>query len=143
MSDRCVHCDVADLNNRFGLALDRRHVEPWVELFTPDAVYANGRVVLRGHDELRAWVTRRSSVIGRTTRHVWSGLRLEPDGDDRLSAESIWVCYAANQDPPVDAVAVSSVADFVDTLRRVDGRWLIESREIRTVFRDPSVAPKV
>jgi 3-phenylpropionate/cinnamic acid dioxygenase small subunit len=139
----CLACEIGAVNTRFGRALDRKQVDEWVELFTPDATYDNGRVVLRGHDQLRTWITRRAAVRERTTRHVWSGLQLDLVSDVEVRAESIWVCYAANQEPPVDIVTVWSVADFVDTFHRVDGRWLIGERTIRTIFRDPAMAPKV
>jgi hypothetical protein len=80
-------------------------------------------------------------MTDRTTRHVWSGLELERIDDSIVAGSSIWVCYAANEPPPVDAVAVSSVADFVDTFHHVDGGWKIASRTITTVFRDPAVSP--
>lgn len=140
----CLHCEIGDLHTRFGRALDRGEVDDWVELFAPDARYDNGRTVLHGHDELRAWITRRvASGQVRTTRHVWSGLQLEPIDDRTLTSESIWVCYAANRPSPVDEVSIWSVADFTDTIVRVEGRWRIATRTIRTVFRDPAVAPRI
>jgi 3-phenylpropionate/cinnamic acid dioxygenase small subunit len=141
----CLHCEIGAINTRFARGLDHDDVDSVMELFTDDAVYDNGRVHLEGLDELRAWFTERAAAafVSRTTRHVWSALHLERIGDDQLRAESTWVTYAANQRPPVDFVAVSAVADFVDELRMVDGRWLISRREIRVVFRDAGVAPPV
>jgi 3-phenylpropionate/cinnamic acid dioxygenase small subunit len=147
----CTHCDIAELNGRFARALDLGDVDAWVATFTPHARYDNGRTELHGHAELRAWMARRSaSVRPRTTRHVWSGLVIDPAGDrdaaddtDVVTVTSTWVCYAADEVAPVDRVSVWSVADFVDTCVRVDGRWLLAARTIRTVFRDPSLAPSV
>jgi hypothetical protein len=161
----CRHCQIAELNGHFARALDLADVDAWVGTFTPNAHYDNGRARLQGHAALRTWITRRAvSVPPRTTRHVWSGLVIEPaagraltgdldldvdvdvdvdvDADgDVVRVTSTWVCYAANEPPPVDRVGVWSVADFVDTCVRVDDRWLLASRTIRTVFRDPSLAP--
>jgi hypothetical protein len=147
----CRHCGIAELNGRFARALDLGDVEAWVATFTPNARYDNGRTELHGHPELRAWIARRSaSVLRRTTRHVWSGLVIDPAGGggaadeaDVVTVTSTWVCYAANEPAPIDRVSVWSVADFVDTCVRLDDRWLLASRTIRTVFRDPSVAPPV
>jgi 3-phenylpropionate/cinnamic acid dioxygenase small subunit len=140
-----LHCEIGALNTRFARGLDLDDVEEVLALFTDDAVYDNGRVHLEGVAELRAWMTERAAAAsaGRTTRHVWSALHLEQLAPDRLAATSTWVTYAANQRPPVDFVAVSTVADFVDELRRVEGAWRLSRREILTVFRDASVAPLV
>ena len=141
----CLHCQIGAINTQFGRGLDRDDVESVLALFTDDAVYDNGRVHLEGIDELRAWLTKRAATaaVSRTTRHVWSSLHLEQVAPDRLLAESTWVTYAANQRPPVDFVAVSSVADFADELRLIDERWRIGRRQIRTVFSDAGVAPLV
>ena len=142
MGDRdCLHCSIGAVQTEFAHALDHRDVEPFVALFTDDAAYDNGRTVVRGHDELRRWMSGRATGPVRTTRHVWSALRLgAPDGDE-LAATSTWVCYAANTTPPIDAVTVWSVADFHDRFRLVDGAWKIATRRIDVVFRDPTVAP--
>jgi hypothetical protein len=146
----CRHCEISELNSRFARALDLGDVDAWVATFTPNARYDNGRTELQGHAELRAWILRRTTTAThRTTRHVWSGLVIEPghtdaDADaDVVTATSTWVCYAANEPAPIDRVSVWSVADFTDTCVRLDDRWLLGSRTIRTVFRDPSVAPQV
>jgi 3-phenylpropionate/cinnamic acid dioxygenase small subunit len=142
----CRHCEISELNSRFARALDHFDIDALVATFTPDARYDNGRSVLRGHAELRDWITRRTtSATRRTTRHVWSGLVVDPDRDnpDTVEVTSTWVCYAANEPAPIDRVTVWSVADFTDTCVRRDARWLLAARTIRTVFRDPSVAPQV
>jgi 3-phenylpropionate/cinnamic acid dioxygenase small subunit len=142
---RCLHCEIGAINTQFGRGLDHDDVDAVVRLFTDDAVYDNGRVHLEGIDALRGWLTERAATasVSRTTRHVWSSLHLEQVAPNRLQAQSTWVTYAANQRPPVEFVAVSSVADFVDELRAIDGVWRISRREIRTVFSDAAVAPPV
>lgn len=141
----CLHCAVGAINTQFARGLDHDDVDSVVALFTDDAVYDNGRVHLEGIDQLRTWLAERAAVasVSRTTRHVWSALHIEQVSGDTLRCESTWVTYAANQRPPVDFVAVSAVADFVDEMRLVDGAWRISRREIRTVFRDAAVAPRV
>jgi ketosteroid isomerase-like protein len=141
----CLHCEIGAINTQFARGLDFDDVDAVAALFTDDAVYDNGRVHLDGIDALRAWLIKRAAAAStsRTTRHVWSSLHLEHVAPDHIHAQSTWVTYAANQRPPVEFVAVSSVADFVDELRLVDGSWKISRREIRTVFSDAGVAPPV
>ncbi|HWL45206.1 MAG TPA: nuclear transport factor 2 family protein [Ilumatobacter sp.] len=142
MSD-CLSCAIGDSLSAFARGLDRGDAEAVVALFTPDAVYDNGRSRLAGQAELERWIRERGAAGERTTRHMWSSLQLTPSTDDPdvVAATSTWVCYAANAPAPVDAVKVWSVADFEDVFRRDGDRWLVAERRIRTLFRDPSVAP--
>ncbi len=139
----CQACAIGEALSAFARALDRDDGDTLVGLFTPDAVYDNGRVRLEGRDALASWIRDRSEAGPRTTRHIWSALELAPSPDDPavVAATSTWVCYAANAAAPVDVVKVWSVADFEDLFRRDGDRWLVAERRIRTVFRDPSVAP--
>lgn len=142
MSD-CLACAIGESLSVFARALDRGDADTLVALFTPDAVYDNGRARLAGHDALAQWIRDRNAAGQRTTRHVWSSLELTPSADEPavVAATSTWVCYAANAAAPVDAVKIWSVADFEDVFRLDGARWLVAERRIRTVFRDPSVAP--
>jgi hypothetical protein len=110
-------------------------------LVTPDVAYDNGRLSLHGRAELAAWLAGRATAV-RTTRHMWSALRVNDVAPGRVEATSVWVCYAANAPAPHPEVQVSLVADFVDEFIRDDGAgWLLASRRISGVFRNPDVAP--
>lgn len=139
----CLGCSIGESLSAFARALDHGDADRLVALFTPDAVYDNGRARLEGHDALAQWIRERAAAGERTTRHVWSSLEIAPAPADPtvVAASSTWVCYAANAAAPVDAVKVWSVADFEDVFRREGDRWLVAERRIRTVFRDLSVAP--
>jgi hypothetical protein len=132
--------------------LDHGDYDAVAGLFTEDALFITGAVELRG----RAAIKRRYAerVVLRSTRHIYSGLRVSEDGGDsdpgspsggwptRVRASSTWVNYAVNEPAPVDDVGVYLVADFDDVLTWCDDeRWRISERRIIPVFRDPARAP--
>lgn len=127
--------------------IDHGDYDAVVELFTEDALFVTGAVELRGRSAIKHRYTER--LVVRSTRHMYSGLRVSPvtgdAGDARpatVRAYSTWLNFAANAPAPVDDVGVYLVADFHDILTRCDDdRWRISERRIIPVFRDPSRAP--
>ncbi len=121
--------------------LDHGEYDDLVTLFTEDALFVTGGLELRGRAAIKARYTERTGT--RSTRHMYSGLRVSEDGPGRLRARSTWVNYAVNGPAPVDDVGVYLVADFDDVLTwSTDAdQWLISERRIIPVFRDPSRAP--
>lgn len=121
--------------------LDHGEYDEVVALFTEDALFVTGALELRGRAAIKARYTQRTGT--RSTRHTYSGLRVERAGPVRLRARSTWVNYAVNGPVPVDDVGVYLVADFDDVLTwsAAADQWLISERRIIPVFRDPSRAP--
>lgn len=148
--------------------LDHREYDELVELFTEDALFVSGAAELRGRTAIKNRYTERTVV--RSTRHLYSGLRVTPIGavpgpndsaslqaetaagagsarPGRVRVRSTWVNYAVNAAAPIstgpaDDVGVYLVADFDDVLTWCpDGRWRISERRITPVFRDPTRAP--
>ncbi|WP_116996537.1 nuclear transport factor 2 family protein [Desertimonas flava] len=138
----CLRCTVEAHHAAFAWSLDHGDVAGLMTLFGDDAEYDNGRVVLRGAAELSAWFTARATAV-RTTRHVWSSLRLGDHlGDGVVTATSVWTCYAANGPAPHCTVGVSLVADFDDRFEiGPTGGLLLQRRRISGVFSDPALAP--
>lgn len=122
--------------------VDHGTLEELLHLFTEDARFVPQQgVELYGRPRIRQ---RYASRIGpRTTRHVYSGLRVQVINSAWVRADSTWITYAANQLPPVvAATAIYQVADFHDLLTKCpDGRWRICDRTITSVFRDPAHGP--
>ncbi|TVZ04502.1 hypothetical protein EAS64_19275 [Trebonia kvetii] len=132
--------------------LDHGDYDAVAGLFTEDALFITGAVELRGRAAIKRRYAKR--VVLRSTRHIYSGLRVSEDGGDadpgspsgrwptRVRARSTWVNYAVNEPAPVDDVGVYLVADFDDVLSWCDDeRWRISERRIIPVFRDPARAP--
>ena len=120
--------------------IDHGEFDEVAGLFTEDALFVTGPVELRGRKQIRQRYTSRTGA--RSTRHIYSGLRLSDVDPGSVRARSIWAGYAANRPAPVDEAMLYLVADFHDVLTRcADGRWRISERHIIPVFRDPSRAP--
>jgi hypothetical protein len=133
--------------------LDHGDYDAVAALFTPDALFVTDGAELRGRAAIRNRYVKR--LVVRTTRHLYSGLRVSPaDGDreaagvwsrarpSRVRARSTWVNYAVNAPAPADDAGVYLVADFDDVLDwSDDGCWRISERRITGVLRDPARAP--
>ena len=130
--------------------LDHGDYAALVELFTENALFITGAVELRGRPAIKNRYTER--LVVRSTRHTYSGLRVQPVAEDSsaaadgrpalVRARSTWVNFAVNAPAPADDVGVYLVADFDDVLTWCDDdRWRISERRIIPVFRDPARAP--
>jgi ketosteroid isomerase-like protein len=120
--------------------LDHGELDPLAELFTEDALFVSGAAEFRGRAAIKGRYTERTGA--RTTRHVYSGLRVRVVAEGTVRAWSTWINYAANAPAPVDEVGVYLVADFDDVLTWcADGRWRLSERRIIPVFRDIARAP--
>lgn len=135
-----VRAEVDELLAASASALDDKDYERYVSFFTDDATYEVGSEVLQG----RAAIARRFSERqgARVTRHLHSGLRVDPAGDDAWVANSVWLSFAGEGSPPFDETVPYQVADFRDEVVDRHGRWMIRSRRITGVFRDPRLAPR-
>jgi hypothetical protein len=124
----------------WAFCLDHAQYQRIAELFTPDGELHSGGTIAIGRDAIRA---RYAERIGeRTTRHMYSGVRVSSLNEGQINASSVWVCWAANEAAPVDAARPYLVADFDDTfVRGVDDTWSIRRRRIVPVFRDATLAP--
>jgi hypothetical protein len=133
---------IQELNNAFAYHLDHNEIEPLVALFALDARYSNGARVSSGRAEIEAFFRSRTAQGVRTSRHMYSGLRIVFDGEARAHATSVWLSFAQNSAPPIDYSVPFLVADFEDTyLRDAHGQWRILARHIRPIFRDPAGVP--
>ena len=130
--------------------LDHGDYAALVELFTENALFITGAVELRGRPAIKNRYTER--LVVRSTRHTYSGLRVQPVAEDSsaaadgrpalVRARSTWVNFAVNAPAPADDVGVYLVADFDDVLTWCDDdQWRISQRRIIPVFRDPARAP--
>jgi hypothetical protein len=114
----CLHCDRG--YDADALAL----------LFTEDAVWDAGPVrgVHRGREAIREFFRRVSAVIPYAA-HLATNPVIEADGD---SGSGRWrMLMPCTLVEGGRQVAAFQVADYAETYRRVEGRWLIASLEVR------------
>jgi hypothetical protein len=137
-----IRMAIEDLNAAFTYYLDHHQIEPLVDLFTANARYSHGERRSEGRDALRALFVARSASGVRTTRHLYSGLRIDIQDERTASGRSVCMAFAANQAPPIGFCTPNLVADFIDEyVLDVDERWRIEKRDIQRIFAAGGEAP--
>jgi len=130
-----IRMAIEDLNAAFAYYLDNHQIEPLVDLFAANARYSHGERRTEGRDALRALFVARSASGVRTTRHLYSGLRIDIHDERTASGRSVCMAFAANQAPPIGSCTPNLVADFIDEyVLDVDERWRIEMRHIQRIF---------
>jgi len=120
-------------------ALDTLNEEAYVKVFTPDGSFAAGPNATRGHEALRKMVTDlKKSRAEREAKgepkqpamhHVITNAHIEFIDKDHARFNSYWMTVfagAPNTQPP----RVAAAGRGVDELVRVNGKWLIQSRNV-------------
>ena len=132
-----IRLALEDLNADFTYYLDHGHVDALVELFCEDAKYSHGSRHSDGRAEIAALFRERARAA-RTSRHIYSGLRLAIASATEASGTSVCLTFAADGPPPHPATPLL-VADFDDRyVLCPDGRWRFLERHIRRIFVDPA-----
>jgi len=123
-----------DLNAAFTHHLDHGRIDALVDLFTPDALYTHGARRSRGRAEIEALFRKRTAAGPRTSRHIYSGLRLAIESARRATGQSVCLSFAEDGAPPLPATPFL-VADFDDVYACCDdGRWRFSERHITRIF---------
>ncbi|CAE6959416.1 nuclear transport factor 2 family protein [Paraburkholderia domus] len=138
-----TRCAIDALNADFVWALDGGHTDRLDAIFAPNATYVSGTRKLEGLDAIREFFEQRQTATQRSTRHMYSGLRVEKVDGKIARGTSVWLSFAANSPIPTDEVNIYMVADFHDLYEAgEDGRWRILERRIQGVFRNPAAGPR-
>lgn len=133
-----VRAALEDLNAAFTYHLDHGDVDALVNLFTEDALYTHGPRRSEGRAAIERLFRARLEGGPRTSRHVYSGLRLEIESADRASGTSVCMSFIGTGIPPLSPAVPTVVADFRDIYRRCgDGRWRFAERHIDRIFEHP------
>lgn len=133
-----IRVAIEDLNTAFTYHLDHNEIDALLDLFVDDVYYTHGERASRGKAELAEVFRRRSAAGPRTSRHLYSGLKLEIENADRARGTSVCVTFGQYGLPPIEPAIPTLVADFDDVYVRCDdGRWRFKERHIRRIFVDP------
>ncbi len=131
-----LRTEIEQLLSEFAHRLDLDHGLRVHELFTEDGSYIIDGRPLTGHETIRSGYEQRAALGLRTGRHLFTNVLVQPDTADRVRVQSVLVLYADDGEPILPARPPLVVADFADVCVRREGRWLFETRDLKTVFRD-------
>lgn len=115
---------------RYVRALDTRDPEAYAAVYTPDGQFGTGANAVKGRAALSAMIEgMRENASGPAMYHVITNDHIEFPSADRARYHSYWMTvFAAAEDGGTPRVA--AVGRGVDELVRVDGEWLIRSRNV-------------
>ena len=134
-----IRVALEDLNTAFCYHLDHDEVEPLLELFTDDVLYTHGARRTNGRAELAKVFRSRKATSPRTSRHLYSGLKLEIESAARARGTCVCITFGQSGVPPLSPAVPILVADFVDAYERgADDKWRIRERHIHRIFVDPA-----
>jgi SnoaL-like domain len=133
-----IRVALEDLNTAFCYHLDHNEVDALLELFVDDVYYTHGSRVSRGKAELEQVFRSRSAENPRTSRHLYSGLKLDIESATHARGTSVSLTFGQYGQPPLSPAIPTLVADFVDAyVCGEDGRWRFQERHIHRIFVDP------
>jgi ketosteroid isomerase-like protein len=139
-----IRVALEDLNTAFCYHLDHNEVDALLELFTDDVFYTHGPRRSNGKAELEQVFRGRTATSPRTSRHLYSGLKLEIESATRARGTSVCMTFGQSGVPPLAPAIPILVADFDDVYERgEDGRWRIRERHIHRIFVDSHASAPV
>ena len=129
------------LNAEFAWLIDHDHSDQVAELFVADGQYtAPGKEVV-GRDAISAAYRDRSARGIRTSRHIFTNLRLQQLANGRVGGTSIMLLFGEDGPPPHPAKPLG-VTDYDDVyVCEHDGKWRYASRRVTPLFEDPDRKP--
>jgi hypothetical protein len=120
-------------------ALDTANADAYAATFTPDGQFGSGPNAVKGHDALKKMISdfrqRTADAEARSGQkrpaiyHVIANSDLEFTDKDHARLEAYWMTVFAQAGPNVPA-RVAGVGREVDELVRLNGRWLIQTRDV-------------
>jgi hypothetical protein len=132
-----IRVALEELNTAFCYHLDHNEVEKLLELFTDDVFYTHGPRRSNGKAELEQVFRSRTAKTPRTSRHLYSGLKVDIESATRARGTCVCMTFGQNGEPPLAPAIPILVADFDDIYERAgDGRWRFRERHIHRIFVD-------
>lgn len=119
-------------------ALDTENPDAYAAAYTPDGQFGSGPNAVKGHDALKKMIAdlrqRAADAEAKGEKrppmyHMSANSYLEFVDKDHAHMEGYWLTVFAQQGPNVP-VRVAAAGREVDELVRVNGQWLIKSRDV-------------
>jgi hypothetical protein len=130
--------EIEDLMWRYARALDTLNPDAYAAVYAPDGQFGTGANATKGHAALKKMIVdtneRQSAAAakGQTRQPMYhmttnSNLTFVDKDHARLDSYYLTVFGAAGQNVPV---RVAAAGRSVDSLVRVNGKWLIQNRDV-------------
>lgn len=120
-------------------ALDTENADAYAATFTPDGQFGSGPNAVKGHEALKKMIAdlrqRGADTESKTGAkrppmyHVFANSYLDFADRDHARLEAYWMTVFAQAGPNVP-VRVAAAGREVDELVRVNGQWLIKTRDV-------------
>jgi len=130
--------DIEDLMWRYARALDTLNPDAYAAVYAPDGQFGTGANATKGHAALKKMIVdtnaRQSETAakGQTRQPMYhmttnSNLTFVDKDHARLDSYYLTVFGAVGQDVPV---RVAAAGRSIDQLVRINGKWLIQTRDV-------------
>ena len=125
--------EIEDLMWQYTRALDTGNGDAYAAAYTPDGQFSAGTQVTKGREALKKLATRQPPAAGQPARpplyHMAANHRVTFTDKDhaRIDAYYLTASAAGGENTPLRVVAVGR---SIDELVRVNGKWLIQSRNV-------------
>jgi hypothetical protein len=129
---------------RYWARTDGQTTEPIGDLFTVDARFQLGTLLLEGRAAIETFFRHRDAAqqqARRTTCHLATNMRLTATAPDRITVHSTVLVHAGIGELPLPSTAPAGIAWFTDVcVREPDGCWRFSQRDARPVFAGPDAS---
>lgn len=117
---------IQDLISRYNMAHDTDDVEGWINTFTQDATFVTTSSSREGHEQLRQFFLEGGERLPNVRHITYNSVFESIEGEtNRVRMRSDLLVFRA-EEPPVLVLT----RRYLDTLRRDQGDWRFERREI-------------
>lgn len=131
-----IHQLVSD----FAYSIDIENGERTAELFTEDGWYQSDDKRSTGREAIREAYRRRAARGPRTSRHIFTNLRIERLDDNAYSGTALLLLFAEDGYPPAPAQPLL-VADVFDVYVLNGATARLRSRRLNSIFAAESSVP--
>jgi uncharacterized protein (TIGR02246 family) len=130
--------EIEDLMWRYTRALDTNNGEAYAAAYTPDGQFAAGATATKGRAALRKMVddlrvraaeAKAKGEVRPPLYHMTANERITFSDKDHARIEAYYITASAAGGPNTP-LRVAAVGRSVDDLVRVNGQWLIQSRNV-------------
>jgi hypothetical protein len=135
--ERAIEQACTKLYHRMGLAADSNLLD-FLKLFTTDVVWERPAMVMRGHDEVRAFLTAEAErTASHVTRHLYTTIVIDVTDAERAGGRAYATIYRdenAGDGLPVPMQLPELIVSYNTEFARENGQWKISRHAASLIF---------